>query len=245
MEGQNKKLQNMRSKIRLLTIVFSLIMLTAFSSVPYIVFIKNGLFELTFVSVIAVIMIALVFGGLFAIYRFTLIVDLDSDKSQVVFYYPFRFKRSSFNFNEILGFRFKYLSGKIEYKALQIRTKSGYNFSFSDFETSNLRDFEDKFLIHFDLRQGKSFDELNKLEKEQEILNSKAFDIQQAKEIRFYFFLIIGFCIFLLAVIINKNVDSGIEFSNLSIVGILTILIILIFSVRKLKDIMKIIKNGA
>ena len=220
-------------------------MLTVFGMIPYIAFIKNGLFELTFVSVIAIIMIAIVLGGLFAIYRFTLIVYMDFDKSQIVFNYPFRFKKDSFNLNEILGFRFKYLSGRFEYKALQIRTNSGNTFTFSDFETSNLRDFENKFLTHFDLRQGKSFDEINKLEKEREILNSKAFDIRQAKEIRLYFFGLIGFCIFCLGLIINKNIENKMEFSILSIVGILTILIILFFSVLKLKDMIKIIKNSA
>lgn len=237
--------QRMTSRIRLLTIFFSLTMLAAFGAIPYLLFFKKGLTEINVATLAGTVMLLLLIGGITAIFWLTLIVKIDIYQKQIIFFYPFRRARTNLKFDEILGFRFKYLTGKIEYKALQIRTKSGQTFTFSDFETANLRDFENHFIEHFELRRGKSFTRLSKKDREYEIQNSRGFDFEQAKEIRFMLFMAIAFCIFIAGTIIKKNIDNSNELSIATTVGVLTILIVLTSSIVKLKRTIKTIKNGA
>lgn len=236
----------MISRIRLLTIFFSLAMLTAFGSVPYILFYKKGLTEVNVATVTALFMFLLLISGIIAIFWLTLIIKIDIQQKQITFFYPFRLKRTKLKFDEILGFRFKYLSGRVEYKALQLKTKSGQTFTFSDFDTANLRDFENQFVKHLELRRGNTFTKLSQKDKESEIQNSRVFDYGQAKEIRFMLFLAIGCCIFILGSIIKKNIESHNEIKTSTTIGILTLVIILVSFIIKLKQTIQIIKkNGA
>lgn len=122
-------------------------------------------------------------------------------------------------------------------------TKSGETFAFSDFETSNLRDFENFFLLHFDLRGG-SFDELSELEKKREIQISKSFDIEQAKDIRFYLYYLIAVCVFLLSVGIQKTIENGLDFSAIFFAGILISTIILTLAIKQLRKAYKTLRGG-
>ncbi len=200
----------MKSRIRLLTIFFVLVMLIALGTPPYMVLLKRGVAELNAAVVIMMVLFLLLFaGGLLAVIWLTLIVKIDNDNKQITFIYPFRLKTTTLKFDEILGFRFKYLKAvRIDYKALQIKTKTGATFLFSDFETANLRDFEDQFLLHFELRKDRNFAELSGQTKEEEINESRLFDYEQAKTIRLLLFILIGFCVFMIGVVGKKSIDN-------------------------------------
>ncbi len=235
----------MTSKIRLLTIFFSFAMLLAFGTVPYVIFIKKGIDSISIQFVTATVMLTLFLAGILAIIWLTLIVKLDKKTKTITFLYPLRFSSTTIKFEDIVGFRYKYLNGRIEYKSLQVKNSAGQTFTFSDFETENLREFENEFIELFELRTGKGFNKLNRQQKDFEIENSKAFDIEQAKEIRFMLFMVIVLIIVVLATFIKKIIDNKI-LNPITTISMTTIAVtILIMTIRKLKRTSRIIKNSA
>lgn len=233
----------MKSKIRLLTILFSLVMLLAFGTVPYLLFIKKGVDSINIATIAATVIFLLLLAGLFAIIWLTLIVKLDKESRTITFTYPFTLSSTSIHFDDIIGFRYRYLSGRIEYKALQVKTNTGQTFTFSDFETENLRDFEKEFIDLFEIRKGKNFYKLSQEQKDFEIENSRTFDFEQAKEIRFMLYVIIAFCVFVLASFVKKFIDDEIKNSVVTIIA--ATMTILILAINKLKRTNRQIKNGA
>lgn len=125
---------------------------------------------------------------LFVIIRYAKLIRIDELSQTITFSYLFRFQRKRYHFRDITGFRFKYLNGRMDYKALQFQTTSGQKYLVSDFETANLRELEQYCLEHFELRAGKEFRVLNEEEKQSEINESGTFDLSQAKNIRWYYY---------------------------------------------------------
>lgn len=234
----------MISKIRPLTILFSLIMLTAVGTVPYISFIKKSESEYNHTSIfIAAILFLLMLAGLFAIIWLTLIVKMDKERRIITFTYPFRLQSKTYNFEDIEGYRYKYLNGRIAYKSLQVKTKYGQTFTFSDFETLNLREFENEFIKLFDLRSGKYFIKINQQQKESEINKSKYFDKEQAKDIRFYLYLALVICIIIIGDFLKKYINGDVKITVVIIITTISLIITLIATIIKLKKTNQKIKN--
>jgi len=233
----------MTSKIRPLTILFSLGILTAFGTVSYVLFIKKGKNEFNVTSVTAIILFLLMLAGFFAIIWLTLIVKIDKQRRTITLSYPFRLQSRTFNFDEIVGYRYKYLNGRITYKSLQLKTKSGQTFTFSDFETLNLREFENEFIKLFDLRSGKYFTKINQQQKESEIKRSNYFDKEQAKEIRFYLSLALVICVVLIGDLIKRHIKDGTKITTVTIIAIISLIVTLIATIIKLKKTNQTIKD--
>lgn len=234
----------MTSKIRLLTIIFSFALLLAIGTVPYVILNKNRIDSFSIQSMTATVMLTLLLAGILAIIWLTLIVKLDKNTKTITFLYPLRFSSTTIKFENIVGFRYKYLNGRIGYKSLQVKTSAGQTFTFSDFETENLREFEKEFIELFDLRRGKDFNELNRQQRDFELKNSKAFDIEQAKEIKFMLFTVIVLIIVVFATFIKKIIDN--EIMNPIITASMSTITVttLIMTIRKLKRTNRIIKKG-
>jgi hypothetical protein len=103
------------------------------------------------------------------------------------------------------GFRYKYLMAKVDYKAIQFKTKDGHKFTVSDFETSNLRELEKTCLKIFELKTTEKFLPLDEEGKKREIQSSRYFDIAQAKQIRDMLIIGIIFTIIIIGSTIYKN----------------------------------------
>jgi hypothetical protein len=125
----------------------------------------------TGVIVFLVLFSFLFVGSVIGLIWFTLKIGMDLSADKITFHYPFRFQKFIYKREHILGFRYKYLSGKVNYKSLKFKTKGDKRtFSISDFETSNLRELERFSLGHFDLRAGKEFTKLTETDKKNEKL---------------------------------------------------------------------------
>ncbi len=225
----------MISKIRPLTILLILIVLCGFVTIPYNAFIKKDIVTFNIASVIAMIVLLLFLAGLFGIIWLTLIVKLDKESKTITFFYPLRLSSTTIKFENIVGFRYKYLSAQINYKSLQVKTINGQTFTFSDFETKNLREFEKEFLELFDLRTGKSFNKLSQQQKEIEIENSRTFDIRQAKEIRFMLYLVIALLMVVFVKFIQEIIEDEIKNSIMTLILATISVMVLISTIIKLK----------
>lgn len=219
-------------------------MLAGFGFIPYKVFFEKHVTEINIATIFSIVMAILFLLGIFSIFWFTLIVHIDKSTQKITFNYPFRFQKTTFDFQEIVGFRFKYLFARIDYKAIQFRTKNNKTFTFSDFETENLREIEELCFETFELRADKAFKKLNETQKRKEIEESRQFDTNQAKEIRFALFAVIVFCLF----IIVKSIQEYITIEMLTTKSTLLTIsstIIIFASIKKLIKTNKRLKNSA
>lgn len=239
----------MKTEFRITTIIFALVMLSAFGAVPVIVSSKDtyNLGQLpTGVIVFLVFFSSLFIGGVAGLIWFTLKIDIDLIADKISFHYPFRFQKFTYKKEDILGFRYKYLNGKVNYKSLKFRTKGDKRtFSISDFETLNLRELEKLSLLHFDLRAGKEFNKLTDGQKNREIEISKAFDYEQAKDIRLNLGILILFLTAIISVLTYQIITEKVKNVNGVIIAIAVMLTIEILTIRRFLKIHEGIKNGA
>ncbi|MEQ9166656.1 MAG: hypothetical protein RLO12_10390 [Fulvivirga sp.] len=178
-------------------------------------------------------------AGIGSFFCLSLIVKIDVKSQQIHFIYPLRFRTYSYEFASIYGYRYKYLPARIDYKVIQFKTKDGKKFTISDFETENLRKIEKLCFDYLELRRGKSFEKLNEQQKRGELRNSKDFDIQQAKDIRFFLILGLAISIFLIGMFLTNPVQL-----DLNILLFLTFWTVLTISmVFKLRNIQRTIKD--
>ncbi|MGB5929391.1 MAG: hypothetical protein WBH03_14515, partial [Cyclobacteriaceae bacterium] len=213
-------------------------MLAVFFLVPYLMIttISSGSQGQMIISVILGLLFLGVVGS---VVWFTLIVRFDADIQQVRFIYPFRFQTYSYSFQSIFGFRYKLLPGEISYKALQFRAKDGRKFTISDFETANLRGVERFCLTHLELRRGKSFEKLNESQRKGVIRDSLNFDVEQARDIRFY----LGLGLVITFSIIGISISRMETLSTAIVIPALLFAFLIAVMVVKLIDVQKIIKK--
>jgi hypothetical protein len=240
----------MKTEFRITTIIFAIGLLGACATIPALILSKGDINNLgglpTGVIVFLVLFGSLFIGGVAGLIWFTLKIDIDLIADRVSFHYPFRFQKFTYEKEGILGFRYKYLSGKVSYKSLKFRTKGDKRtFSISDFETSNLRDLEKFALQHFDLRAGKEFTKLVEDQKETEVEISKAFDYEQAKDIRFYLGMIFLFITAILSVLTYQILTGKVRNVNGVTIAIGVMLIIAILTMKRFLKIHARLKNGA
>ncbi|MFC6999019.1 hypothetical protein [Rufibacter roseus] len=171
-------------------------MLAAFGAAPFYVFkkaIEEGKLELNVATVAAFVLLLLFLGGIAAIMKWAKVITIDKDRQLVTILHPFLLQKRMYNFNEILGFQWDYVSGKVTYKFLKLKASDGRTFQFLDFEMANFREVEGWIAQLFDLRVGKSWKLATPKQKAFEELRSKEFDIEQAEDIRWYLrFCIVG-----------------------------------------------------
>lgn len=240
----------MKTEFRITTIIFAIGLLGACATIPLLILSKgdiNNLGQLpTGVIVFLGLFGSLFIGGVVGLIWFTLKIDIDLLADRVTFHYPFRFQKFTYKKDDILGFRYKYLSGKVNYKSLKFRTKGDKRtFSISDFETSNLRDLEIFALQHFDLRTGKEFTKLTENQKNTEIEISKAFDYEQAKDIRFYLGMLVIFLTAIISVLTYQILTEKVRNVKGVTIAIGVMLTISILTMRRFLKIHAGLKNGA
>lgn len=232
----------MKTTIRPLTIIFSLVLLTVFGAAPYFVFFNSQQIRINVATVAAAAMTILFLAGLFSIARLTLFIHIDHTNQIITFTYPFRFQRLTFDFKDIIGFRYKYLMARIDYKAIQIKTKDGRKFTISDFETANLRKFETHALNTFELRSADDFSPLDEEAKKIEVESSREFDFNQAKAIRDLLF--IGIFAIVLIIVINFFDNNG-PLSTGKITFYSVLIALVICMIYKLVKTIHIVKKGS
>jgi hypothetical protein len=236
----------MKTKFRFLTIFFALLLLAIFASVP-LMFLSTGagihdaasLKQAFFSIPLGILFIA----SVAAIAWLTLRIAIDAERRTITFTYPFRLQSFTYSFDELIGFRYKYLSGKVTYKSLKFRTSGDQRtFSVSDFETANIRELEIFSLNHFELRGGKEFRRLTDREKKSQIRESRHFDGAQAKEIKYHLFVAL-FALATSSVAMLKAMISskGTKLYKLgtTVVIMIWITISIINRIRKLRAIIK------
>jgi hypothetical protein len=239
----------MKTRFRTTTIFFAYGMLGAFGTIPAFILSKdiNNLGQLdTGVIVFLLLFGSLSIGGIVGLIWFTLQIDIDLIADRITFRYPFRFQTFQYKTSEVLGFRYKYLNGKVNYKSLKFRIRDAKRtFSISDFETSNLKDLEMFSLEHFDLRAGKEFSKLTDIQKTNEIEISKAFDYEQAKDIRFYLGTFTLFLTAIISVLIYKMLAGQVTKPKGISIAIGVLLTIEFLTIRRFLKIHDRVKNGA
>ncbi|WP_187312462.1 hypothetical protein [Hymenobacter sp. BT188] len=218
-------------------------MLSFFGLGSYYMFFENIATEINVVSMVGIAVSVLFVAGVFSVYWFTLIIIIHDDLNKILFIYPFRMKRKTYQFEDIIGFRFKYLNAKINYKSIQLKAKSGEKFLLSDFETANLRIFEASCFKHFELRADKSFRKLTREEHEAEIFASKVFDYEQAKDIKFHLIASILFLIVIGGVSLNEIISNTNNFSRFLLTVFLLCILLVVLIARKLVKVNKEIRR--
>jgi len=139
----------------------------------------------------------------------TLRIVIDPDLRTITFTYPFRLQSFTYSFDELIGFRYKYLSGRVTYKSLKFRTAGDLRtFSVSDFETANIRDLEIFSLSHFELRGDKEFRRLTDQEKKSQRRQSQHFDGAQANEIKYHLIVALFVLAFLSVTLLKAMISS-------------------------------------
>ncbi|QEC53129.1 hypothetical protein EDD80_10497 [Anseongella ginsenosidimutans] len=234
----------MRSKLRPLAIGLFTVLL-AISGSPILLYFWGEGFPETKDKVFVIILLLLFFGLLGYIIWFTLLIRVDKSSERITFTYPFRCKRRTYHFNEVYGFRFRYLRGRIDYKAIQFKTLDGRKFIISDFETTNLREIEQFCFANYTLLAGKTFRQLDEAEKLEEINKSRQFDISQAKGVRFSLY-ITAFLMIVWAAALTYGMLTKPAASSAKEVVILVLMVFLCtFSVLRINKINKQLKSKA
>lgn len=234
----------MKTKIRFSAVVFSAVMLAAFASLPLVLYNEKEFTEVNTTTVIAITLGALFLIGLVAIVWFTKVISVNTIQRKVSIFLPFRLKTVVCDFDEIIGFRYKYLTARIDYKAVQLKTKDDKIYTISDFETKNLRQYEQFCLKEFEIK-GDNFKNLTSLQKTNEIESSTRFDIAQAKEIKFFLFLgyaILGFVLFM---IVENSLKTDIYLTPIKSIATLVILILIVAISNKLGRVQRVIKRAS
>lgn len=237
----------MKTKFRIVTVLLTIGLLTGFGGIPTLILQKtDNVGELptgviAFFGLFSTLFIASIIGVVWL----TLSITIDATRRTIQFTYPLRFQTFKYNFSDLLGFRYKYLNGKVEYKSLKFRTKGDKRtFSISDFETANLRDIEKFAISNFDLRGDKDFKKLTDKEKKEKIEWSRQFDFDQAKDIRFYLILYTSALIFITGSLVYrlpKEQGTAAVVIGLVVTGMLTIIVL---TVKRIFKLHKRIKNG-
>ncbi|HEY5745353.1 MAG TPA: hypothetical protein VIU12_04670 [Chryseolinea sp.] len=239
----------MKTRFRFATFVFTLLMLGFFSVVPWIGLVEMGMkrqgHQSSVTIGLSVVFLVILVAALVAIVWLTLRITIDPDRKTITFIYPFRHQSFTYDFNELIGFRYKYLNGKVNYKSLKFRTRSDLRtFSVSDFETVNLRALETFALQHFELRGGKEFRQLTAQEKKDQLRESQYFDQEQAKEIRFYLIVYLVLLALILVEVIRKLlVAEGTKVYVLCLSGFV-IIITAYLTANRLAKLRKVIQSN-
>lgn len=234
----------MRSKLRPLAIGLFTVLL-AISGSPILLYFRGKGFPKTEDKVFAAILLLLFFALLGYVIWLTLLIRIDKTLERITFTYPFRFKRRTYHFSEIDGFRFRYLTGRIDYKAIQLKAFDGRKFIVSDFETANLRKIEQFCLANFELLAGKTFRQLDEAEKQEEINKSRQFDISQAKGTRFSLYITTFSIIVWTAALIYGMLTNPTASSTKEVIILVLLAVLCTFSILRINKISKQLKSNA
>ncbi len=229
----------MKTAIRSLTVVFSIVMLCAFASVPTVYYLRGAegsLFQINKASFISLLMLLLFLGGLIAIIMLTKVIIVDEEKKVIKIRHPFLLQNRAYRFDEITGFRWSYLSGRVKYKSIKLKAIDRRVYQFSDFEIGNFRVIEKVILKNFDLKYGKDWEPVSENQKQVELQISKAFDIEQAEEIRELLWAALVILTIFSFGVLYKFYENGFSLKLIEIIFFIITLLCLYGSLVKLKS---------
>ncbi|WP_282039368.1 hypothetical protein [Saccharicrinis aurantiacus] len=222
----------MKTRFRILTIFFTLGLLSAFGWLDFILIKismnKNdfGAGQITGIIVLSLFVVA----GLISIQRLAKTVRFENDK--MIINWLFRTKRLEYDLKDILGFQWSSLTAQpVDYKQIIIYTSDKKTIGISDFECGNFYKIEEYVkgrLEIFHSYKKKADEEWIKMEYEK----SKELDLDQMKMINFVIYTLwalIGFILWLTL----KDLNSLIGLSTGRLVISLISLLFLILSVWK------------
>ena len=228
----------MKTKFRLLTIVFALAVLAFFAIGPYVAYhhiMEAGAIEVEVATVMSSFLTLLFLGGLVSIVVLAKVVTIDEVNKRVIILHPLLLKRRVYSFSEIIGFRWVYLNGRIAYKSIKLKVGNGKVFQFSDFEIGNFREIEEVFLRNFQVRCGKDWRLASEKGKMLLLNRSRIFDFEQAKDIRAYIRLGIVAVAVLKLAILYKIYQNGFVIETVDVIYLSFILLSLCGLVAKLR----------
>ena len=235
------------TKVRLILIPLMILMLSVFGMVLYSIYIDDlgdlhlyktdgSLYWLT------VIFITLnLYVPAFILYRIftrTLVITIDENNKIITFFYPFKYSKHQYGFNEIITFSFSsWLTKACVFKRINFKTENNI-YTVTDFEIANFRDLEKYAIRNFNLSKGKGFEFINEIQKGEELENSMKFDISQAKDFRITCYMLIGLAVFIM------YMDASTIEPKIGLGGNIFVLCCLLFSLSKIIQATRIIKNS-
>lgn len=242
---RESNMMTIKSKFRLGAILLFLFLLTGFGVASFIairILIENNWildtkswFGFGFVFSLFIL-------GLIYVFAFTKTIVLKSDI--LIVKYLFRFKTYECKFDNIDGYRWKYINQPraVDYKSIKIKTKENIIFTISDFEYSNLRELEKMIVDRFALKITKKWIIPNPQETDFEFKKSNSFDIEQAKDIRVVTIVFGLCCILVISFFLFTLVDNA-RFELKYFIFILPPFLGLFFLVNKLLKTNKYLKE--
>ena len=237
-----------KSKLQLILIPLLIFAFVGIGIIPFSTYIKNvaelhiyktdGSVYLP-TQLFAFGVLVLIIYLLYIIVTRTLIIHIDVNLKEITFFYPFILSTKKYSFNEIKSFSFSYWHSKIcDFKCLNFQTEEKI-FRFSDFEISNFRTIEKFAFDHFNLSLGEKFELIIDDLILKEIVKNKKFDIEQAKSYRFTCYLFLALAVY----IIFLETFGPSTFNKIGIFGISICICFVIFTISKILQANRIIKN--
>jgi len=234
----------MTSKFRILSILFSLVMLIGFGWISYILdsqaLIHNGFPDIV-TSIVCLVVNLIFLAGIIALVVIPKTIHFDKEK--LIVNYLFRPKKLECNIDEIEGFRWDYLYAAINYKRIVLYHKNGKTIKFSDYEYGNFYDLETYIKNHipvFKSMTAKPTDE----EVKQAFQYSDYLDIQQITQIKMAIYITWVGTIFILKTLVDHI--ENLELSRTTTGLIWMLFVIWTFRKHKMENARKTkIESGA
>lgn len=151
----------------------------------------------------------IIFYFFYKIVTLTLVTTIEKDNNSIRFFYPFKFQKTTYSFDQIIGFRFSEFHTKAcELKTIIIKSSDNKQYTIAEFDIANFKSFEIFVLQNFRLK-GENFETLTEEQKQSVLVKNKTFDMDQAKAYRESCYFNIGLVFFL--IFINLTLASDTE----------------------------------
>jgi hypothetical protein len=243
---ENVMLYKMKTKIRLLTMFFSLVVLVLLVSIPAVTIfemVEKESLEINEGAGTFFIMLLFSLGSLTAIIKWTKTITINGIQNKIIIRHPFLLQKREYNFDEIVGFRWSYLPARVSYKSIKLKSTDGRVYQFSDFEIGNFRAVEKVVLKSFELKSDKGWIAVSDKQKQFELERSKAFDIEQAENIRWYLWSFIILLSLLSLYYVHQSYKNEFNVRLREMIFLAIMLLSLYGLVVKLKSINQYLKN--
>jgi len=216
-----KQTTNMKTRFRILTILFAIGLLSGFGFLCTILDLKlfdKGIPDDKVVLILIPLLNLLLLAGLVSIMIMTKTVNFSNDLITVN--YVFRLKKITYNVSELIGFNWDTLTGPADYKRITLWFDSNKKLRFSDFEIGNFYEIESYLLDKYRICTIGGRKATDK-QIETSLKNSKEIDLTQIKRIKYimyFLWALIGFIFYQAILDLLKN--SGLQKHNLILISI-------------------------
>ena len=185
----------LKSKLRLDILFSTIIVLGIMLIAPYQAYLKSSeKFDDNYFKEPSIFLL-FIFAGIiyvgcmgYLIYEIvtkTLIITINKTDKTILFNYPFKFKKKTYLFDQVDGFRFSSFHTRIcDFKTIILKTKGEKSYTISEYQIANFNKFETFALENFSLKKDSDFKSLIKVEEIEELRNNESFNIEQAKTYR-------------------------------------------------------------